>query len=345
MSEENRDYLWDGSGMPDPEVVRLESLLGRYRLAQPLREIPEVASLGQRLWRMRALQVAALAGAVAAVLVVLTPWLWPRIAQPGPTWSVKALEGDPQINGTSIRGDARLAAGNLLQTDSASRAEVQIGLIGRIEVLPGTRLRMVETRRGRHRMALERGKIAARTWAPPFTFVVDTPSATAYDLGCAFTLEAEESGVGLLRVTSGWVQIEFDDAQSLIPAGAASAIRPGARPGTPYFEDASSAFRQALLDLDFARQEPAVRAASLRTLLFEARRRDVYTLIVLLKDLPIEERARVFNRAEALLPLPAGTTRAGILQGNEQMHDAWVHQLGLGNAKRWWVYWKDILPR
>jgi len=27
------------------------------------------------------------------------------------------------------------------------------------------------------------------------------------------------------------------------------------------------------------------------------------------------------------------------------MHDAWVHQLGLGNAKRWWVYWQDILPR
>jgi len=25
------DYLWDGSGEPDPEVQRLEKVLGRYR--------------------------------------------------------------------------------------------------------------------------------------------------------------------------------------------------------------------------------------------------------------------------------------------------------------------------
>jgi hypothetical protein len=27
----NDDYLWDGSGKPDPEVERLERLLGRFR--------------------------------------------------------------------------------------------------------------------------------------------------------------------------------------------------------------------------------------------------------------------------------------------------------------------------
>ena len=28
------DYLWDGSGEPDPEVKRLETVLGRYRHEQ-----------------------------------------------------------------------------------------------------------------------------------------------------------------------------------------------------------------------------------------------------------------------------------------------------------------------
>jgi len=31
------DYLWDGSGEPDPEVQKLENLLGRYRRLIKLR--------------------------------------------------------------------------------------------------------------------------------------------------------------------------------------------------------------------------------------------------------------------------------------------------------------------
>jgi hypothetical protein len=30
----NDDYLWDGSGTPDPEIQRLESLLGEFRHAE-----------------------------------------------------------------------------------------------------------------------------------------------------------------------------------------------------------------------------------------------------------------------------------------------------------------------
>ena len=29
------DYLWDGSGTPDPDVQRLEQMLGRLRTAPP----------------------------------------------------------------------------------------------------------------------------------------------------------------------------------------------------------------------------------------------------------------------------------------------------------------------
>jgi len=36
-------------------------------------------------------------------------------------------------------------------------------------------------------------------------FVVDTPSASAIDLGCAYTLHVNEDGSGTLRTTLGWV--------------------------------------------------------------------------------------------------------------------------------------------
>ena len=55
-------------------------------------------------------------------------------------------------------------------------------------------------------------------------------------------------GASLLHVTSGWVALQLKDRESMVPAGAACATRPGIGPGTPYFEDASQTFRTALIE-------------------------------------------------------------------------------------------------
>lgn len=36
----NDDYLWDGSGEPDPEIAQLENLLGEFRQKEPLPQLP-----------------------------------------------------------------------------------------------------------------------------------------------------------------------------------------------------------------------------------------------------------------------------------------------------------------
>jgi hypothetical protein len=347
MNPEPEQYLWDGVGTPDPGVQHLEQILSSFRHSQPLRELPELqpAWWSRRgRWWARPVRAAAFAAAMAALLILLGPWTIRRVAHPGAAWSARALSGSPRINGRPLAENDEFRNGGLLETDSGSQAEVRIGLIGRITVLPNTRLRRVETRSGKYRMALERGKISARTLAPPFTFVVDTPGATAYDLGCAFTLETDERGTGLLRVTSGWVQLEFDDRQALIPAGAVSRFQPGMAPGTPYFEDSSEAFRSALWQLDFVAESPQARAASLDDLLAAARRRDVYSLFEMLKTLRGAERRRVLDRAMEILPPPPGVTRAGLLRGDEPMMYAWRKETGLGDVKRWWIHWRDILP-
>jgi hypothetical protein len=343
-------YLWDGSGEPDPEVEHMESLLSQFRHGEPLRSavlenVPGRPARPQRFrlsWLFGALATAA----AAAILIVVTagPWLVRHAGEAGPAWKVKALSGEPRIDGNVLGAQGRLGLGGLLETDAASRAELTIGMIGRVDVEPNTRLRLVETRPERYRMALERGDISAHTWAPPFTFVVDTPSVSAYDVGCAFTLHADPNGAGLLRVTSGWVQIEYDYRQVLIPAGAVAAFRAGVGPGTPYFEDASTVFKATLERLDFESEGTAGRSATLAALLASARGHDAYSLIAMMKYATPDERELLLDRAAELLPLPARVTRAGVLSGDERMHDEWMKELHLGGVKRWWVHWKDILP-
>ncbi|HXZ28197.1 MAG TPA: FecR domain-containing protein [Terriglobales bacterium] len=338
MSEEVGRYLWDGSGVPDPEVARLEQLLGRYRYDAPLRPLPTRApSRRPRLVLAFALASAALLACV--VLLASLRFRW----QPGAAWAVEAVSGAPQLDGKRLRESGRLGVGQELVTDADSRARIRVARIGVVEVEPNSRVRLLATTSNHHRIELERGKIRARTWAPPFTFAVDTPSAQAYDVGCAYTLEVDEHGNGLLLVTSGWVELEGDEWETMVPEGAAAESRPGVGPGSSYYQDASPAFKTALREINFGPGSGPAHQAALSTLLQQARKRDLITLLNLMLRLPPQERGQVYDRAAQLSPPPPGVTRDAVVRGEHMALEPWWQNLGLGNVKRWWIYWKDAL--
>ena len=69
---ERDDYLWDGSGEPDPEVQRLEALLGKYRHDRPAPVFPAIVPRERwifRLWPRRLFPVVATAAALLAIAV------------------------------------------------------------------------------------------------------------------------------------------------------------------------------------------------------------------------------------------------------------------------------------
>jgi hypothetical protein len=67
------DYLWDKSGPPDPEVARLERLLGRYRYEPGGAPAPTLAPPRRRALRALFWSGAIAAGLVAAWALVLRP--------------------------------------------------------------------------------------------------------------------------------------------------------------------------------------------------------------------------------------------------------------------------------
>lgn len=289
---------------------------------------------------------------VGLLLVVGFAALWLYTRETRPFWEVMRLNGSPRIGSSRMDGKGRLAVGEWLETDSDSRAKIDVGSIGQVEIDPNTRVRLVETKATEHRLELAYGKMSARIWAPPRLFFVDTPSAVAADLGCAYTLEVDDQGAGLLHVTSGWVALQLKGRESMVPAGATCATRPGVGPGTPYFDDASQAFRTALAKLDFEKdKEVEWEVTPLDTVLAEARHRDTLTLWHLLYRVEGKDRELVFERMAALAPPPKDVTRDGVLQLDEKMLHLWKGYLEMSwsndsSLKKTWVkLWTGALGK
>ena len=152
-------------------------------------------------------------------------------------------------------------------------------------------------------------------------FFVQTPSALAVDLGCAYKLSVDDRGAGLLRVTLGWVMLEDHGRESMVPAGAACRMRPGFGPGTPYFENASPEFIGALARVD------GNDARAIEDVLRHAGRHDALTLVHLLARVDPRYRPAIYDRLLALAPPPSGITREGALSGDRQILERWIDEV------------------
>ncbi|MEA2165934.1 MAG: hypothetical protein QOK37_4061 [Thermoanaerobaculia bacterium] len=298
------DYLWDGSGDPEPsdaDIRKLEELLGRYRSAAPMPDFRRVAVLQRRRWPM----VAAAAAAIIAAVITSMFLLRPRASE----WRITAIEGMPSIPDRSLR------SGDVLRTDAASRIRIQSRSIGVIDVGRGSTVRLIESRKGRQRIALDVGVIHARTTSPPGVFVVDTPSARAIDLGCEYELSIAPGGRGELHVISGWVDLTRQWEQSLVPQGASAQVGPQGQISAPVFDDADPRFRVAVRE--FAQKH------DLATILTLARKRDAFTLLNLFRLTTPDESTRLYDRLNELVPAPLPVRREAVRNWQPSATELW----------------------
>jgi hypothetical protein len=246
----------------------------------------------------------------AALVLCLAGVAWLRLDAPS-GWRVARASGPYTL------AEGRLA------TAPTGRVRLRVGRIGEVDVAPASRVRLLSARPD-HRLALDRGAIEARIAAPPRLFYVETPAATAVDLGCAYTLSVDSLGGSLIHVALGWVELRRGGATSVVPFNMSAYTRPGVPPGTPFADRASDSLKAALYRFDFLRGGDSALAAVIRS----ATANDAVTLWHLLSRTSGTARQAVYRRLAVLAPPPAGVSEAR------------VGALDRGALRVWW----DALP-
>lgn len=328
------DYLWDRSGPVDPEIAALEARLRPLAFDPSKRPLPlprTPDSQHKARPPRRTIVRLAIAASVLLVAGLYGFHTW-RLSWPdGRAWRVD-------------RGASSLAPGSALVADDDG-ARVAIARLGVLEAQPGTHLTLVFTSNTRHRLALDRGEIDVRVWAPPGRVVVNTPAGEVVDLGCIFRLTVGDDQATRLSVSTGWVLLDNVYGEQSVPAGASSEMHRDRAPGIAVFDDAAESFRRAVREVETNTQAPD--ASMVRIVTSESRVRDAFTVITLarLDGLPADVRSSLLERVAVLHAPPSPDAIARILAGDRDMYWQWHDSLPLPALKNWWVNWSDIFPR
>ena len=287
----------------DPELHRLELLLSRYRTNLPPIDFtrPRPARLPASYWYAAA---AAILVVVAAALVLVT--------RPQPAdWSA---------------GTTRLRVGEVIRASAPLRLESSIGTV---DVAPNTTIALA----GRTRLDLRLGTIHARTFAPPGVFIVDVPNGKAIDLGCEYTLSVTPEGNAVLHVTSGWVALEPDFLQSLVPEGASAELISASRVTPPLFDDVAPRFKADVRAYALLGDGDA-----LVRLLPLARQRDALTLLNLFRNATTDDRLLLWDRLNQLVPAPPSVPREAMKTWTIMTTEPWwppvLHASGVRPLKK-----------
>ncbi len=235
--------------------------------------------------------------------------------------------------------------GAALNTRAEQTLQLDVARIGQLTLAPSTRVTLLETRRGAHRVQLEQGQLRAKIWAPPGWFVVSGAGWELVDLGCEFELFKQSDGSGSVLVHSGWIAYRTLGKELLLPAGFAAQLAKNDI-GRPLRPQASVEFHAAIgaLDQQLA-HDPQVAIAQTLTLANQvaatAQIADAYTLLNILQTHPQLAGSRVYDQLAEFLNLPIGSAhredwRTGDLNAINLWWNAFPAQ-----PKDWWANWRD----
>lgn len=332
--DEKPDPLWDPDLPGDAVLKQLESALGSLRhapgtdIAWP--RVPETVQV-----RRRYLAIRAIAAVFAICVIGAASWL---------PWRLMWADGKPwQIEGSSGAAGKLLTVGQIVETPAAQSMQIRIARIGNMELMPGSRIQLLETRKGHHRIELLDGRLHARVWAPPGYFGISSGSSETIDLGCEFDMSRSATGEGSISVTSGWVMHRVNGQETLVPEGFTLAFN-AMRSGIPMSDLTNADVRAAINQLDLELSQGKRDTGIEFSLASMATRSDRFALLTLLTRYPALASGPLYPALAGMFDTAAvdPNHRKAWMNGSVHAKNVWWEKVPRP-PKAWWLNWKDAL--
>jgi len=238
-------------------------------------------------------------------------------------WKVSKVQGSPSIEGVSMQGTDSIKEGQWLVTNDTSRAELFVAGIGNVIIEPNTKIIFVKAADGNNRIAVEYGTISANMIASPKSFFVEMPSAVAVDLGGEYKMTIDSAGDGLVYVKSGKVEVQSPNREAIVPAGNLVLTKKDIGVGTPFNENSSYQFKNALLNLDFGN----CGAKCVNVILENAKVTDAVTLVNLIPRVEGEYKDEVYAKVANFIPPPVPVHDDSLPFINDEKLTVWIEKI------------------
>ncbi|MDQ3019684.1 MAG: FecR domain-containing protein [Bacteroidota bacterium] len=239
-------------------------------------------------------------------------------------WKVANVQGSPLIGDVSMQGVDSIKEGQSITTNDSSRAELIIADLGKVLIEPNSKVIFLKSSEGNNRIMVEYGTIDADMNSKQKTFFVEMPSAVASDLNGEYTLTIDSTGDGVVYVKSGKVQIQSgNNREAIVPAGNLVITRKDLGVGTPFNENSSAKFKNALFNLDFGK----CGGACVSTLLNSAKMSDAVTLVNLIDKVDNEYKDEVYTRVAKFVAPPRHVETDSIPFLDEEELNEWIDKI------------------
>jgi hypothetical protein len=238
-------------------------------------------------------------------------------------WKVSNLQGNSRIGDIAMSNNDSVKEGQWIQTNFDSRAELIVADMGRVIIEPNSKVLFVKGTEGNNRILVEYGTINTDMNPNSKSFFVEMPSAVATDNGSSYTMTVDKTGDGLVFVKSGKVDIESQNRDAVIPAGSLVLTKKDIGVGTPFNENSSEKFKNALLNFDFGNCS----GTCVSTLLNAAKVTDAVTLVNLIPKIEQEYKNEVYVKLANFVSPPAGVRVDSLKFMDEKEMNEWIDKI------------------
>lgn len=241
----------------------------------------------------------------------------------GNYWKVSNLQGNSRIGDVAMNNYDSIKEGQWIETNSDSRAELIVADLGKVIIEPNSKVIFVKSAEGDKRILVEYGTINTVMNPDAKDFFVEMPSAVASDNGGSYMLTIDSTGDGLVFVKSGKVAIESPNRDAIVPAGNLVLTKKNIGVGTPFNENSSAKFKNALFNFDFGK----CAGACITTLINNAKMSDAVSLVNLIPNVDKEYSDQVYTKLANFVPPPSAVPVDSIPFIDEEEINQWVDKI------------------